>query len=249
MIRVAAHRWSGVLGALALGVVAACGGDEPAPPPEAAPAAQDAAEPELRGPIRVAGLLLIGEGVVEFQSCDGDAPLWLDGPLAIDLQELHYELAPGVEPFEGIFIDVVANVGPPPAVGPGTAYDGALIVLYLRRAALEGWNCGDVDPAMVVQAAGTEPFWSLSIKNEGAEFATPEGRRTLDMGELQEDEEGWVLQGLGPDGGNVFVSLVAVPCRNAMSGAYSHLSAEVQVGGQTFRGCGWLGALSDPDAA
>ena len=50
---------------------------------------------------------------MEFQSCDGGAPLWLDGPLAIDLQELHAELAPGVEPFEGIFIDVVANDSDP----------------------------------------------------------------------------------------------------------------------------------------
>lgn len=248
-MRSIARQWCRFACGLAVGVVAACGGDEAAPPPDAAPQEQDQIAPELRGPIRAAGLLLIGEGIVEFQSCDGGAPLWLDGPLALDLQELHYELAPGVEPFEGIFIDVVANVGPPPAVGPGTAYDGALIVLYLRRAALEGWDCGDVDPTVVVQASGTEPFWSLNVTTEGAEFATPQGRQAIEFGALTEDDEGWVMQGTGPDGGNVFVSLVALPCRDAMSGAYSHLSAEVQTGGQTFSGCGWLGLLSDPDAA
>ena len=248
-MRSMSRRWTRLAGGLVFGVVAACSGDEAAPTPDAAPAAQDQLAPELRGPIRAAGLLLIGEGIVEFQSCDGGAPLWLDGPLALDLQELHYELAPGVEPFEGIFIDVVANVGPPPAVGPGTAYDGALIVLYLRRAALEGWNCGDVDPTVIMQASGTEPFWSLNVTTEGAEFATPEGRLALDLGELAEDDEGWVVQGAGPDGGTVFVSFVPVPCRDAMSGAYSHLSAEVQAGGRTYRGCGWLGPVSDPDAA
>jgi uncharacterized membrane protein len=248
MIRSMWRQWSRFAAGLALGLVGACGGEEAAPPP-AEPAAQEVTEPELRGPIRAAGLLLIGEGVVEFQSCDGGPPLWLDGPLAIDLQELHAELAPGVEPFEGIFIDVVANVGPPPAVGPGTAYDGALIVLLLRRAALEGWNCGDDDPTAILGASGTEPFWSLSVTTEGAEFATPEGRIRLDLGELTNDEEGWVMQGTSPDGGNVFVSLVEIPCRDAMSGAYSHLSAEVQSGGQAFRGCAWLGPVFDPDAA
>lgn len=233
---------------LLLIAAAGCGPDEAVPTPDAQQPAQDVVEPELRGPIRTAGLLLVGEGIAEFQSCDGAAPLWLDGPLALDLLELHAELAPGVEPFEGIFIDVVANVGPPPAVGPGTAYEGALIVLFLRRAALEGWNCGDDDPAVVVGASGTEPFWALRATADGAELATPEGRMALELGDLTEDDEGWLMQGTTPDGGNVFVSLVAVPCRDAMSGAYSHLSAEVQAGGRSLRGCGWLGPASDPDA-
>lgn len=230
-------------------VIAACGGDEAPPLDEAAPMAAEAETPEFRGPERIAGVLLIGENVVEFQPCDGSTPMWLDGPLALDLQELHAELTPGVEPFEGIFLDVVANVGPPPAVGSGTGYDAALIVLYLRRAALEGFNCGDVADDVVVQASGTEPFWSLRVTEQGAEFATPEGRSSLELGPLESDEEGWLLQGVGPDGRNVFVTLVAAPCRDAMSGAYSHLTAEVQAGGRTYEGCAFLGPISDPDAA
>ncbi len=208
----------------------------------------EASTPEFRGPERLAGILLIGENVVEFQPCDGSEPLWLDGPLAIDLQELHDELTPGVEPFEGIFLDVVANIGPPPAVGPGIDYGAAAIVLFLRRAALEGFNCGDVSDDLVVQASGTEPFWSLRVDTQGAEFATPEGRVALDLGPLRADEEGWLMQGSGPDGGNVFVSLVSMPCRNAMSGAFSHLTVEVQAGGRSYDGCAFLGPTSDPDA-
>ena len=97
-------------------------------------------------------------------------------------------------------------------------------------------------------ASGTEPFWSLRVTSQGAEFATPEGRRSLDVGVLEEDPEGWVVQGTDPDGGNVFVSLTPIPCRDAMSGAYSHLTAEVQLGGRILRGCAYLGPESDPDS-
>lgn len=233
-------------------ILAACGGD--GAPDAGAPGADalgvDApVSVETRSAVRIAGILMVGENTAEFRPCEGGEPLWLDGPLTADLVSLHDELTPGVEPFEGIFLDVVADIDPPPASGPGTAYSGALIVELLRRAAFEGWNCGDVDPAVVVSAAGTEPFWRLQVREDGAEFATPEGTRALEMQPLEMDAEGWVLQGTDPQTGNVFVSLTERPCRNAMSGAYSHLAVEIQLGGEVLRGCGWLGAVADPDAA
>lgn len=231
--------------------LAGCGGDAapPADAPDEAIPADEAQGVESRTGVRVAGVLMVGENTAEFRPCEGGAPLWLDGPLSADLVALHDELTPGVEPLEGIFLDVVADIGPPPATGPGTAYEGALIVDQVRRAAFEGWNCGDVDADLVVGAAGTEPFWRLEVGSEAAEFATPEGTRILEMQPIEQDPEGWVLQGTDPDAGNVFVSMITLPCRNAMSGAYSHLTVEVQMGERTLRGCGWLGPSADPDAA
>ena len=233
---------------VALWGLSACGGDADAPPPAGATAADSVAAVPTPGPVRTAGVFVLGEGTVEFRPCDGGEPLWLDGPLVPDLVELHGELAPGVEPFEGVFVDLVGHLGPGPAMGSGIAYSGSLIPLRVRRAAYEGWNCGDDDPAVVVEVRGTEPFWTLRVTDQEVDFATPEGRRTLEMGPLSDDAEGWVLQGTDADGSNVFVSLTPIPCRDAMSGAYSHLSAEVEIGGRRLQGCAYLGPTADPDA-
>ncbi|MEK9505370.1 COG3650 family protein [Gaopeijia maritima] len=232
-------------------LLAACGGDSGSADSEAVPGETPVAQPtvELRQAVRIAGVLMVGENSAEFLPCDQGPELWLDGPLSLDLLELHDEMTPGVEPFEGIFIDVVADIDPPPATGPGTGYPGALIVEFLRRAAFEGWNCGDVRPELEWAAAGTEPFWSLDVTADGAVFTTPDGgARTVELGEVRMDEQGWVVE--GTDGaGAVEVRLVDSPCRNAMSGAFSHLTAEISIGGSTLQGCGWFGIAADPDAA
>lgn len=235
---------------LTTSLLAACGGDSAQEGVDGAGAAAEQAQPtvELREAVRTAGVLMVGENSAEFLPCDGGPELWLDGPLSLDLLELHDEMTPGVEPFEGIFIDVVADIDPPPATGPGVGYPGALIVEFLRRAAFEGWNCGDVRPNEQYAAAGTEPFWSLEVTEDGATFTTPDGgARALELGEVRMDEDGWVVSG-SDAGAAVEVRLVDAPCRNAMSGAYSHLTAEISIGDSTLQGCGWFGVAADPDA-
>lgn len=236
---------------LALSFLAACGGEAGEDAPDLNSGAAEATQPmvELQEAVRVGGVLMVGENSAEFLPCAEGPELWLDGPLSLDLLELHDEMTPGVEPFEGIFIDVVADIDPPPATGPGRDYPGSLIVEFLRRAAFEGWNCGDIRPDVEYAAAGTEPFWSLDVTADGAIFTTPDGgARTLDLGEVEMDEEGWVVSGTDA-GAAVEVRLVDAPCRNAMSGAFSHLTAEVSIGDSTLQGCGWFGVAADPDAA
>jgi putative lipoprotein len=227
----------------------ACGGDAP-PESGATPGADVSAEPEavVLSRVRVAGSLLVGENTQEFQPCAGGPAYWLDGPLTPDVLELHAELVPGVEPFESIFLDVVADLGPPPAVGPGTSYEGSILVQRLRRAAFEGWGCDDMTADLVVEASGTEPFWQLRITETEAVFQTPDTRVVLDMGELQSDFEGFIVQGTDPELGNVFLYLTEMVCRNAMSGALTHLGARLERGGRTLEGCGFLGPVGDPDA-
>lgn len=236
---------------LAAPLMVACGDRAPEAAPADAPGAAETAAavaPESVDRVRIAGVLVVGENTREFRPCDGSEALWLDGPIVVDLVGLHGELAPGVEPFEGVFLDLVADIGPPPAVGPGTGYPASAIAHMLRRAAYEGWSCDDVDPALVVEARGTEPFWTLRVTETGGEYVTPEERTSLEFGPLAEDDEGWVIQGTGTEVGNVFVALTPVPCRNAMSGAYSHLEAVVEIGGRRLNGCAYLGPAHDPDA-
>ena len=219
--------------------------DEAEGPGAAAPAE---AEAPVLSRVRITGGLLVGENIQEFQPCAGGPAYWLDGPLTPDVLELHAELAPGVEPFETIFLDVVADLGPPPAVGPGTTYEGSVLVQRLRRAAFEGWGCDDMAADLVVEASGTEPFWQLRITEADAVFTTPESSVALDMGELRSDFEGFLAQGSDPEVGNVFLTLTEVVCRNAMSGALTHLTARLERGGRVYEGCAFLGPSGDPDA-
>lgn len=232
------------------GILAGCGGESADTPDTSLDDAMVAAPAiDYVQAVRMAGVLMLGENSSEFLPC-GDGPeLWLDGPLSLDLIELHDEMTPGVEPFEGIFIDVVADIDPPPATGPGRVYPGSLIVEFLRRAAFEGWNCGDVGDDVWFAADGTEPFWSLEVTEAGAVFTTPDGgARALALGEIRMEEEGWVVPGADPESG-VEVRLIDAPCRNAMSGAFSHLMAQVTIGDVVHEGCGWFGPAADPDAA
>lgn len=231
------------------GLLAGCGGAGDAPPEQAAGEADTARTTvEFGSSLRMTGIVMVGEGLTEFLPC-GDGPeLWLDGPLALDILELHGEMTPGVEPFEGMFIDVVADIGPPPATGVGVGYPAALIVGQLRRAAYEGWNCGDIRSEVHLEASGTEPFWTLSMTEAGTTFTTPDGgARPLELGEVRMVPEGWAIS--GSDGaGTVEVLLEDDGCRNAMSGAYSHLMATVTMGETVLRGCGWFGEALDPHA-
>lgn len=238
------------MGVAIAGLLAACGGsDESAV--DRLPDEAEMAPPtvEFLASVRVTGVVMVGENLTEFLPCGEGPELWLNGPLALDLLDLHAEMTPGVEPFEGMFIDAVADIGPPPATGAGVAYPGALIVEHLRRAAYEGWNCGDIRSEIHLEASGTEPFWTLAVTEAGATFTTPDGgARPVELGELRMVPEGWAISGTEGER-PVEVRLEDLGCRNAMSGAYSHLTATVTIGGTELRGCGWFGEALDPHAA
>lgn len=232
------------------GLLAACGGGGGDAPPGEGAASEMApmAGVEYLTAARITGIVMVGQGLTEFLPCGEGPELWLNGPLAIDIAELHGEMTPGVEFFEGMFIDVVGDIGPPPSVGAGSAYPASLIAKHLRRAAYEGWNCGDIRPEVQLEAWGTEPFWNLQLTDEGARYTTPDGgTRRVQLGEVRMVPEGWTVSGTA-DELAVEVFLEDFGCRDAMSGAYAHLSATVTIGGTEMQGCAWFGEALDPDA-
>ena len=173
-------------------------------------------------------------GAPEFRSCEGWA-LPVNGPAGLELMDLHVGLTPGSEPGEDIFVDLVAELRQG-AGGP------VLDVLEVRRAAYEGWGCGGDDVGVLLEASGTEPFWSLTARREGAEWRTPEERMDLSHGGLfLLGRGGWGLEGRDASGAPWSADFQSGGCRNAMSGAYSHLAAEVRIRGEVFSGCAFLG--------
>lgn len=230
-------RWNMAL-ALTL-AAAACGGrgETGAGAGEAAATGEDdpgRRTPTSTEPQRYLGALTM-EGGAEITLCDG-TPVGVDGPEMLDLVGLHAELAPGLEPMEGIFVDVLGEMRED-AQGPW------LNVIGLRRAALEGWGCDRDERSLVMEASGTEPFWTLTVEDSVATWRTPDGvKQFVHDGPFAMRWGGWELESRsGTDEPELRAELYQEPCRNAMSGAWSHLSVEVVLAGRTFRGCGFLG--------
>jgi uncharacterized membrane protein len=188
-------------------------------------------------PARFTGILTV-EGGAEITLCDGGA-YPVDGPASLTLLEVHASLAPGAEPMEGIFVDVLGEIRDE-ARGPW------LDALEVRRAAWEGWGCGTRDDGIIYRASGTEPYWSLSVADSVAEWSTPEGlEQFVHDGPYPMTRGGWALDGETDRGATLRAEFHDEPCRDAMSGAYSHLTAEVSLGGVEYRGC----AYRAPEAA
>ncbi len=235
----------------ALAVCAAavgCGGGEPptedAPDTGAAefPAAAGALEPGIQ---RVTGFVAIGQERRDFVPCAGGEPYWLDGPALPEILELHAVLTPGMEPVESIFLDLLAAPGSPPASGPGAGLAGRLDALEVRRAAFEGWGCREVDQTLVAEARGNEPFWRLEVTEAGATFATPEGERPFEAARPEPSPEGWRLTGTTDAGEPFTLVLDLTGCVDSMSGAWSHVTARLELPDRVLEGCGVLGARGE----
>lgn len=216
--------------AVLLTALVACGGDAP-PPDDSTLDTLRAAPPE---PASITGFLTL-EGEPVIARCGSGEELPVDGPALPDLLDLHTGLAPGVEPLEGVFVEVLGTV----VEGPrGPEVDA----LEVRRAAWEGGGCGDTPADLAFQASGTEPFWSLTVLGETLVWRTPEGETTLDHGgPYRMERGGWQVDGEGEGGTALTARFYPEPCQNAMSGAWFHMTAEVELDGEEYRGCAYSG--------
>lgn len=227
--------------ALSLLLVAGCGGEASnGADPGAAGGARGAtsgegaaAVPTDSGPTRIAGLFFYGD-VVEFESCGGEV-MTIDGPVIADLVSMHQQMTPGMEPLEAIFVDLLGTVD-------RSGFEPTLDALELRRVAYEGGGCDGTDEPFFFRANGTEPFWSLEVAEQGVLWTTPETTRRMPHGGLYDGPQGeWMFDGLDAAGTPVLtVTFLQIPCVNQMSGAWFHLSAEVDHDGRAWSGCAFL---------
>ncbi|HSM06263.1 MAG TPA: hypothetical protein VK858_16705 [Longimicrobiales bacterium] len=213
---------------------AACGDTPPPEDAEGEPAGEAEARAAAADPAPITGYLTL-EGQPIITRCGTGEELPVDGPALPDLLDLHTSLAPGMEPMEGVFVDVLGTIRDS---GGGPEVDA----LEVRRAAWEGGGCGDGGPPPVYSASGTEPFWSLTVTDETLTWSTPEGGTTMEhQGPYRMNLGGWQVDGTSAAGGELTARFYPEPCQNAMSGAWFHMRAGVELDGTSYEGCAWSG--------
>lgn len=122
------------------------------------------------------------------------------------------------------------------------AHDGGLAVSQLYRLQGEGHGCADVNfKQSLVRASGHEPSWSLRVSSQGMVLDRP-GQEPLALPYLEEQlPEGRLHLSSEANGQRLGLWLIPQLCRDSMSGAVQHLSAELRLNDEVLRGCGHFG--------
>lgn len=213
--------------ATSLLLLAACGADGPG-----------GEEVVRTDPFRTTGAY---DGETDLLTACGDAaePIELEwSPTRVDLADLHAELTPKLRPGETIFLDLLGV-----AIQDGDDVSFEVIDVY-RAGWWEEWWC-EWQPSVtspVVVVSGTEPDWQFHVGADSVVVlsrpdGTLEGSWTLLEGSLS---SGWAAEGV-IDGAPWTFEAFEEPCRNQMSGAYSHLVGSLTWQDQTWAGCGFMG--------
>ena len=121
-------------------------------------------------------------------------------------------------------------------------HDGALAVSQVYRLQGEGHGCEDANfKQTLLRASGHEPSWSLRVGSQGMVLHRP-GQEPLALPYLEEQlPEGRLHLSSEANGQRLGLWLTPQTCRDSMSGAIQHLSAELRLNDQVLRGCGHFG--------
>jgi hypothetical protein len=151
-----------LLTSLLLAMVLACGDRGTAD--EASPAAATTVEDILKG------YAVFGHEVRTIKPCGAAEPLWVIDSTQL-LWEVHRELAPGVEPYEEVFVAVRGDSSDALADGFGADFSGSFVVKEVVYAATEGFGC-DLDVTKFqFRLAGNEPFWMMMLTDSSARLS------------------------------------------------------------------------------
>ncbi|WP_339486132.1 COG3650 family protein [Pseudomonas sp. EL_65y_Pfl2_R95] len=120
--------------------------------------------------------------------------------------------------------------------------DGSFKPDTVYRLQREGDLCEDLAYRLTkVRASGHEPDWNLGVSAQGLLLERP-GQKDLVLPYLEEQlPEGRMSISSEANGDRVELWVTPQHCVDSMSGAVSHLSAELRVNGQVMRGCGFFG--------
>lgn len=183
---------------------------------------------------RLQGTLVRHDDRLLLQTCHGNQQVELvdnaDGDLADETRNLWHEGA------QTLFADVRGRLV------PSANGSRQLRLTKLYRLQHEGHGC-DVEGfrQLTLRASGNEPFWSLRITRQGMLLERPD-QPPLALPYLEERLPNGQAS-FTSEAGDDSLSLWVAPqrCQDSASGAISHLSAVLQVGGQTLRGCAYYG--------
>ena len=103
------------------------------------------------------------------------------------------------------------------------------------------------DFAKPLNAIGTEPFWSVTIRPEGLTFSAP------DMADITAAATAPTIEGAtarwsatGSDGLPLTVALTLANCSDGMSDTTHPFTAAVQAGGRALKGCATYATSAAP---
>ena len=224
-----------LLGLIVAAGAVACGGG------------RDAEETQFSEAVRELDLLrghaVFGHEVRSLRPCGKDESLWAVDSTQL-LWDLHAELAPGIGPYEEIFVVVRGSEGDAPSDGFGAEYPGSFAVKQVLYAAGEGFGC-DLDLSRFhYRLSGNEPFWTLSIADATGELSRMDAPGQI-WSDLRPDTTGAAITYMsdGSDSDSLEISIREEPCRDSMSGAYHGYRASVVVAGEELIGCAIAGSM------
>ncbi|MEG1041833.1 MAG: hypothetical protein RSE94_18120, partial [Pseudomonas sp.] len=137
-----------------------------------------------------------------------------------------------------LFADVGGNL----STSQNAGNDGQLNVQRLYRVEHSNSACSDPNfKRLTLRAHGNEPDWDLKASGKGMVLTRP-GVPELAVPFLEEQlPDGRYNLSTEANGQRVDLWVAPQRCVDSMSGAVSHLSAELRVDGKTMRGCAYYG--------
>lgn len=137
-----------------------------------------------------------------------------------------------------LFADVSGNL----STSQNAGNDGQLNVQRLYRVEHSNSACSDPNfKRLTLRAHGNEPDWDLKASGKGMVLTRP-GVPELAVPFLEEQlPDGRYNLSTEANGQRVDLWVAPQRCVDSMSGAVSHLSAELRVDGKTMRGCAYYG--------
>ena len=184
---------------------------------------------------RLQGELTQQGGQLWFQAC-GEARRFVIAPGTTSIVEDSRELLGGGQ--GALFADLRGKLGSSQASGA----DGELALGRIYRLQAEGHGCDDLNfKRSIVRAGGNEPFWSVTVNNQGMVLSGPD-HEPLALPYMEEQlPDGRINLTSEANGQRVELWIAPQRCVDDMSGAISHLSAELRLNGKLMRGCAAYG--------
>ncbi len=184
----------------------------------------------------------MGDEARSFTPCGGGRDSWVfDSTPDTELQKVHQKLT--VQPYQGIYVEVRGEMGPPPTEGFGADYGNQLTLYELRRAALGGKGCEEDLRGFQFKARGNEPYRNLTIAESGIALSEMgSAPQTYPYTAPQAIAEGWIFSPTSEGmAASIQVTLHRRRCIDTMSGEYFGYEAVVRLHDQELVGCAYEG--------
>ncbi|MCW8157080.1 hypothetical protein D7243_12860 [Stutzerimonas stutzeri] len=123
---------------------------------------------------------------------------------------------------------------------------GELALTRIYRLQREGHGCNEENfKQLILRASGHEPGWMLTVTTRGM-LLVRQGESPIALPYLEEQLPGGQLS-FTSEANEHRLDLWVAPqrCVDSASGTVSHLSAELRLDGQTWRGCAYYGGARD----